>query len=135
MIAKMKKTVIAAARSQKDELLSSLRDLGVMHVSDMVSKSQSLDAMEKERAEYDRVMQALKERGGKKAKGGKALKGEEFSKLHASLVSLLSLTDGSDDSPGATGNTICLVTVQPAELLLCLHSLYHRTVIHVNGNR
>ncbi len=89
MIAKMKKTVIAAARSQKDELLSSLRDLGVMHVSDMVSKSQSLDAMEKERAEYDRVLQTLKERGGKKAKGGKAVKGEEFSKLHASLVSLL----------------------------------------------
>ena len=50
MIAKMKKTVIAASRSQKDELLVSLRDLGVMHITDMISKSQSLDAMEKERS-------------------------------------------------------------------------------------
>ncbi len=89
MIAKMKKTVIAASRGQKDELLSSLRDLGVMHITDMISKSQSLDALEKERAEYDRVLQTLKERGGKKAKGGRTIAGDEFLSVHSSLVSML----------------------------------------------
>ena len=83
MIAKMKKTVIAASRSQKDELLVSLRDLGVMHITDMISKSQSLDALEKERSEYDHVLQVLKERGGKKVKAAKAM-----DSLNGSLIAL-----------------------------------------------
>ena len=98
MIAKMKKTVIAASRSQKDELLVSLRDLGVMHITDMISKSQSLDALEKERSEYDHVLQVLKERGGKKVKAAKAISGEEFASVHGSLVSLLAEEDSLNGS-------------------------------------
>ena len=104
MIAKMKKTVIAASRSQKDELLVSLRDLGVMHITDMISKSQSLDALEKERSEYDHVLQVLKERGGKKVKAAKAISGEEFASVHGSLVSLLAEEDSLNGSLIALGN-------------------------------
>ena len=81
----MKKTVVLASRSHRAELLSSLRDLGVMHITDIVTRSASIDELEKKRSEHASVLQTLKERGGKKVK---PLSGE-FEKVHASLMSLL----------------------------------------------
>ena len=88
MIERMKKTIVLASASHKAELLSSLRDLGVMHVTDMVTKSSALDELEKRRAEYSSVLQTLKERGDKKASGSAS--GISFSEIHPSIMALLS---------------------------------------------
>ena len=132
MIAKMKKTVIAASRSQKDELLVSLRDLGVMHITDMISKSQSLDALEKERSEYDHVLQVLKERGGKKVKAAKAISGEEFDSVHGSLVSLLAEEDSLNGSLIALRNERERISpfgdFNPDEEYLCVVGVYCLTM-------
>ena len=87
MIERMKKTVVLTSSPHKEELLSSLRELGVMHITDMVTKSAALDELEKKRAEYSSVMQTLKERGDKGAKTASA--DADFISIHASLVSLL----------------------------------------------
>ena len=84
----MKKTIVLASASHKAELLSSLRDLGVMHVTDMVTKSSALDELEKRRAEYSSVLQTLKERGDKKASASAS--GISFSEIHPSIMALLS---------------------------------------------
>ena len=88
MIERMKKTIVLASASHKAELLSSLRDLGVMHVTDMVTKSSALDELEKRRAEYSSVLQTLKERGDKKASCSDS--GISFSEIHPSIMALLS---------------------------------------------
>ena len=88
MIERMKKTIVLASASHKAELLSSLRDLGVMHVTDMVTKSSALDELEKRRAEYSSVLQTLKERGDKKSSGSAS--GISFSEIHPSIMALLS---------------------------------------------
>ena len=88
MIERMKKTIVLASASHKAELLSSLRDLGVMHVTDMVTKSSALDELEKRRAEYSSVLQTLKERGDKKASASAS--GISFSEIHPSIMALLS---------------------------------------------
>ena len=62
MIEKMKKVTVLAEGSRKQELLLSLREEGVMHISDLVMKTQRLDEMEKERGEYVRIRQMLIER-------------------------------------------------------------------------
>ncbi len=88
MIERMKKTIVLASASHKAELLSSLRDLGVMHVTDMVTKSSALDELEKRRAEYSSVLQTLKERGDKKTSASAS--GISFSEIHPSIMALLS---------------------------------------------
>ena len=87
MIERMKKTVVLASASHKEELLSSLRDLGVMHITDMVTKSSALDELEKRRAEYSSVLQILKERGDRKVPQSGS--DGDFSTVHASIMSLL----------------------------------------------
>ena len=86
MIERMKKTVVLSSASRKAELLSSLRDLGVMHITDMVTKSSALDDLEKRRGEYSSVLQILKERGDKKAA---AASSADFAAVHSSLTALL----------------------------------------------
>ena len=62
MIEKMKKVVLISRGSEKKELLLSLREEGVMHVSDLVHKTPKLDEMEKDRSDYVRIRQVLVER-------------------------------------------------------------------------
>ena len=88
MIERMKKTVVLASASHKAELLSSLRELGVMHISDMVTKSAALEEMEKKRSEYSSVLQTLRERCGKKAAVSKP-ECRNFQLVHSSLSALL----------------------------------------------
>ncbi len=88
MIERMKKTVVLASASHKAELLSSLRELGVMHISDMVTKSAALEEMEKKRSEYSSVLQTLRERCGKKAAVSKP-ECRDFQLVHSSLSALL----------------------------------------------
>ena len=68
MIEKMKKVTVLAEGSRKQELLLSLREEGVMHISDLVMKTQRLDEIEKERDEYVSIRQMLIERPDKKEK-------------------------------------------------------------------
>ena len=69
MIEKMKKTAVLCQARHRDEVLGSLRDLGVMHLSDTPSHSQGLDALMAERESVVRTMQVLSERGGKGVAG------------------------------------------------------------------
>ncbi len=85
MIERMKKTIVLSSSSRRAELLSSLRDLGIMHITDIVTKSAPLDDLEKRRAEHASVLQTLKERGDKKAQPASG----DFRTVHASLMSLL----------------------------------------------
>ncbi len=84
MIEKMKKVVILAAADGKERLLSSLRDAGVMHVSDMVRKSPRSMDYEEKRGEYQQILQILEERGDKKGKRT-LIGGSEFMKVHEAL--------------------------------------------------
>ena len=86
MIEKMKKVTVLAEGSRKQELLLSLREEGVMHISDLVMKTQRLDEMEKERGEYVRIRQMLIERGDKKDKRKLVVEGKDFERLHQAIL-------------------------------------------------
>ena len=86
MIEKMKKVVILASSSSRKKLLLSLRENGVMHITDMVHSSPSADKLESERSVYARVLQTLKERKDKNDKERITVSGEEFSVIHNSLL-------------------------------------------------
>ncbi len=87
MIEKMKKVVLLAEGRQKDRLLVSLRRAGVMHITDIVRKSQSSENLEEKRNEYAHILQILEERRDKKDKTRTTLSGEEFEKIHSALKS------------------------------------------------
>ncbi len=84
MIEKMKKVVILASAEGKQRLLESLRNAGVMHVTDMVRKSPLSSDYEEKRGEYQHILQILEERGDKKRKE-KLLSSSDFVNVHASL--------------------------------------------------
>ena len=84
MIEKMKKVVILASAEGKQRLLESLRNAGVMHVTDMVRKSSLSSDYEEKRGEYQHILQILEERGDKKRKE-KLLSSSDFEKVHVSL--------------------------------------------------
>ena len=84
MIEKMKKVVILASAEGKQRLLESLRNAGVMHVTDMVRKSPLSSDYEEKRGEYQHILQILEERGDKKRKE-KLLSSSDFKKVHVSL--------------------------------------------------
>ena len=84
MIEKMKKVVILASAEGKQRLLESLRNAGVMHVTDMVRKSPLSSDYEEKRGEYQHILQILEERGDKKRKE-KLLSSSDFDKVHVSL--------------------------------------------------
>ena len=84
MIEKMKKVVILASAEGKQRLLESLRNAGVMHVTDMVRKSPLSSDYEEKRGEYQHILQILEERGDKKRKE-KLLSSSDFEKVHVSL--------------------------------------------------
>ena len=85
MIEKMKKVVILAEAGGKARLLESLRRAGVMHVTDIVCKSQASEDYESKRAEYARVLQILEERRDKKDKAETLISGEDFKRIHQGL--------------------------------------------------
>ena len=85
MIEKMLKVTILGMAKDKARLLSSLRENGVMHVTDIVHKSAASEALEAGRADYARVLQILEERG-KKAKKASLVSGDEFERIHQGLL-------------------------------------------------
>ena len=85
MIEKMLKVTILGMAKDKARLLSSLRENGVMHVTDIVHKSAASEALEAGRADYARVLQILEERG-KKAKKTSLVSGDEFERIHQGLL-------------------------------------------------
>ena len=86
MIEKMKKVVLISRGSEKKELLLSLREEGVMHVSDLVHKTPKLDEMEKDRSDYVRIRQVLVERADKKDKRKLSLSDSEFASVHQAIL-------------------------------------------------
>ena len=86
MIERMKKVTILTEGGKRNDLLLALREAGVLHISDLVQKSPSVDSLEKERGEYARILQILTERGKKRKGSGASVSGEEFQRLHASIA-------------------------------------------------
>ena len=86
MIEKMKKVVLISRGSEKKELLLSLREEGVMHVSDLVHKTPKLDEMEKDRSDYVRIRQVLVERADKKDKRKLSLSDSDFASVHQAIL-------------------------------------------------
>lgn len=85
MIEKMKSVCIAARNSHKDELLLTLRELGILHLAEKCSADPKLT----ERfAALSRLQQELKEYKPKE-KREKELSDEEFDKLYADTVAAL----------------------------------------------
>ena len=85
MIEKMKKVVLLAEGNSRERLLVSLREAGVMHVTDLVMKSPSSESLESGRAEYAGVLQTLEERKDKKDRERILISGPDFEKVHSSL--------------------------------------------------
>ncbi len=85
MIEKMKKVVILASRSGKSRLLETLSRAGVMHVTDIVTKSAKAESYEEKRAEYAHVLQLLEERRDKNDKKKILVSGSDFEAVHSSL--------------------------------------------------
>ena len=89
----MKKVTVLTEQKKKQELLLSLRDVGLMHITDIVDKSPAVESLEKDLSSLNRVQQALSERADKKAEGDSKLRGAAFDSVHASLVSALDEKD------------------------------------------
>ena len=85
MIEKMKKVTVLSEGSRRKELLSRLREAGVMHVSDIVQKAPSAAPLEEERAEYQRILQILSERRDKKDKNRTLITGAAFDGVHPGI--------------------------------------------------
>ena len=91
MIDRMKKVTVFTESRRKHQLLISLRELGVMHISDMVQRSENSEILSKRKSEYSRVLLAIEERAGKTAKTAKQLDADsgEFDSIHESLLEAL----------------------------------------------
>ena len=84
MIEKMKAVCIAAQSSHKDELLTDLRDLGILHIAE---KSAADPRFLEEFSALFRVMQELKEYKAKEEEG--VLSEEKFDRLYADTSAAL----------------------------------------------
>lgn len=90
MIERMKKVTVFSESGRKHQLLLALREFGVVHISNMVQKSESVDKLEKKNSEYENVVRAIEEYADKKNKPeAKNLSDSEFLKLHDSLTKAL----------------------------------------------
>ena len=85
MIEKMKKVTVLSEGSRRKELLSRLREAGVMHISDIVQKAPSAAPLEEERAEYQRILQVLSERRDKKNRSRTLVTGAAFDGVHPGI--------------------------------------------------
>ena len=85
MIEKMKKVTVLSEGSRRKELLSRLREAGVMHISDIVQKAPSAAPLEEERAEYQRILQVLSERRDKKNRSRTLVTGAAFDGVHTGI--------------------------------------------------
>ena len=85
MIEKMKKVTVLSEGSRRKELLSRLREAGVMHISDIVQKAPSAAPREEERAEYQRILQVLSERRDKKNRSRTLVTGAAFDGVHPGI--------------------------------------------------
>lgn len=85
----MRKVTVVTEAKKKQDMLLSLREVGLMHITDIVDKSPAVDSLEKQVADLVRVEQALSERKDKKAKTDSEIHGAAFDSVHASLVAAL----------------------------------------------
>lgn len=68
MIERMSKITVFSESSKKEELLLALRELGVVHISDLVEKSDSVDLLEKDSSRYHRLLTLIEDANGKALK-------------------------------------------------------------------
>ena len=86
MIERMKKVTVFSESGRKHQLLLALREFGVVHISNMVQKSESVDKLEKKNSEYEAVVRTIEEYADKKKKvAQKSLSDAEFLKLNENL--------------------------------------------------
>lgn len=91
MIEKMKKVTVFSQAKYKEELLISLRNLGLLHISNLVEKTEKIERMESKAESYKTMVRIIEETVGKKEKAlEKDLNDEEFEKLDKSLRTAIS---------------------------------------------
>lgn len=91
MIERMKKVTVFSESGRKHQLLLALREFGVVHISNMVQKSESVDKLEKKNSEYENVVRAIEEYKNKKDKvEQRSLSDADFQTLNDSLRKSLS---------------------------------------------
>lgn len=98
MIERMKKVTVFSESRRKHQLLLALREFGVVHISNMVQKSESVDKLERKNSEYENVVRAIEEYVDKKnKKEAKSLSDAEFTTLNANLNAALAEKDKLKD--------------------------------------
>ena len=101
MIEKMSKVTVFSESSKKESLLMALRDLGVMHISDLVSKSTTVDRLEKDSDRYQKIISLIEEKNKKRLKDIK-----QISLSESELESVISSLEESIDEIGRLENEI-----------------------------
>ena len=96
MIQKMKKIVIVSPCQRKAALLDGVRDLGLVHISEMAAPDTVLSAQLNELSRIRGVLQETQKAADKKSKGksdaavkAEIIGGDAFYELHKGLVSML----------------------------------------------
>ncbi len=94
MIERMSKVTVFSESSKKGELLVSLRNFGVMHISDLVERSEKVDKLEKTSERYSKMISLIEEKNGKELKTIKQipLSGSEFDSVIQGLESAVDET-------------------------------------------
>lgn len=82
MIEKMKKIIVVAPQDRKTEMISGIRDLGVLHVSETAAPNTELS---ERLSQLNRIKAVLSEQP--KVEQKKAVTGKSFEALHSKLVS------------------------------------------------
>lgn len=91
MIEKMKKATIVTLASRRHETVAELRDLGLVHIIDLVSKSDDSVKVEKENENLSSVLSALEELVGKNESiDDRPLDGEKLDRLVDDISSAVS---------------------------------------------
>lgn len=90
MIEKMKKVTVLSEIGRKHQLLVALRNFGVLHITDIVQRSDSYDSLSKEKDELFRIMSVLEDAVPRKERPEqKTLDDSRFDELHRGLLSLV----------------------------------------------
>lgn len=89
MIERMSKVTVFSESSRKEELLLSLREFGAMHITNLVDRTDSVDKLEKQNADYNRIIALITESVGKKKEkdAQKSLSDDDFDALVSGLKS------------------------------------------------
>lgn len=97
MIERMYTVTVVATEKNRSNLLSGLREAGLMHIAGLVKRGEKIESVGKDIASVSSTLSAIGEaKAKKKSYEQKELSGEEFDRKHSELVSLLAESTDSE---------------------------------------